>query len=177
MYFYNRNTAVVNIHLSPTEPCPVVTRMYAWSNFLLLKDTKDEIVRPSCLFAHQVHSDREVHPSRMPNVMFHFLASGNVVGEVIRTIPEGDFLRRYCHRPFQTWIKRNIVDNWYIQTPIHQAHFLCAWELNLDKYFSLCIEHDEYAEEHREEVLDSRKWFNARTLELCGRFKAEESNA
>ena len=25
MYYYNRNTAVVNIHLSATEPCPVVT--------------------------------------------------------------------------------------------------------------------------------------------------------
>ena len=63
MYYYNRNTAVVNIHLSPTKPCPAVTRMFTWSNFLLLKDIKNELVRPSCLFANTVHSDRELDPS------------------------------------------------------------------------------------------------------------------
>ena len=97
--------------------------MFAWSNTFLLKDIKNEIVRPSCLFAHRCHSDREVDPSRSPNIIFHFLASGDVVGEVIRTIPEGDYLRRHRHIPFQSWIKRNIVNNWYHQTSAHQAHF------------------------------------------------------
>ena len=64
IYYYNRSTAVVNIHLSPTEPCPVVTFMFPWSNFLLLKDIKNIIVRPSCLFAHRVHSNRGLDPRR-----------------------------------------------------------------------------------------------------------------
>ena len=40
MYYYNRNTAVVEVYMSAQEPSVGIaqTRMYAWSNYLLLKD-------------------------------------------------------------------------------------------------------------------------------------------
>ena len=167
LYYYNRNTAVVRVYTSPHEPSVAVTRMFAWSNYLLLKDKTNDVVRPSCLFACPPHSRSESDPCSKSNIIFHFLASGDVIGEVIHRIPKGDYLRRDPNKRHQGWIRRNIVHYWYHQKPWYQAHFLCAWGVDLDKYFSLCIEHDEYAQEHEDETLDLRKWFNPETLEKC----------
>ena len=82
LYYYNRNTAVVKVYTSPHERSAAVTRMYAWSNYLLLKDQINGIVRPSCLFACKPCSRKECDSSSTLDVIFYFLASGDVVGEV-----------------------------------------------------------------------------------------------
>ena len=167
LYYYNRNTAVVKVYTSPHERSAAVTRMYAWSNYLLLRDKTNDVVRPSCLFACPLHRQSETDPYSKPNIIFHFLASGDVIGEVIQRIPKDDFLRRDQNQRHQSWIRRNIVHYWYHQKTWYQAHFLCAWDIDLDKYFSLCLDHDEYVEQHEDESLDLRKWFNRETLEKC----------
>ena len=99
IYYYNRNTAVVKVYMSAQEPSVGITRMYAWSNYLLLKDQINSVVRPSCLFACKPHSSRDSNPCSRPNVIFHFLASGDVIGEVIRRIPQSDYIRRGPNNP------------------------------------------------------------------------------
>ena len=78
--------------MSTHEPSVSVTRMFAWSNYLLLKDKINGVVRPSCLFACPPHSRREYDPCSRSNIIFHFLASGDVIGEEIHRIPQGDYL-------------------------------------------------------------------------------------
>ena len=136
---------------------------------MLLKDKRNDLVRPSCLFACAPHSRSESDPCSKSNIIFHFLPSGDVIGEVIRKIPQGDFLRPNPNQRHQGWIQRDIIHYWYHQKPWYQAIFVCASGVDLDKYFSLCIEHDEYAQEHEDETLDLRKWFNPKTLEICCR--------
>ena len=87
-------TAVAKIYISVEEPSIVVSRLYAWSNDLLLNDKVDGVVRPSCFFARNAYSRAEQDPSQSPNIIFHFLASGDVVGEVTQTVPQGECLRR-----------------------------------------------------------------------------------
>ena len=53
LYYYNRNTAVVKFYMSVQEPSVAITRLCAWSNYLLLKEQINGIVRPSCLFARK----------------------------------------------------------------------------------------------------------------------------
>ena len=48
MYYYNRNTTVVKVYMSAHEPSVGVTRMFDWSNYLLLKDQTNGVVRPFC---------------------------------------------------------------------------------------------------------------------------------